>query len=292
MKLNNILVATDFSPAAELAIRRAVTLAQRNGAALRVAHVAPPQRWLSGLFPSKRQWSEQVRARAAASLTQLAQRLAQEGRIDVSTALLTGNASGAIVDAAKQFAADLVVVGARGEGQLSPSRGGLGNTAAKLLRNADTPLLLVRRDDANAPSKALAALDLSPASKRVAQWSRALVGKGQLTAIHVFDAPFAHRLRGYGVTRKSIDVYAAEQQAERERELRAVLAEAGVTGRVEKIVARGEVAKTLTQTLRKLKCDTLAIGKHARRKRDPAAPHGGVCHYLAYFSTVDVLIAP
>lgn len=292
MTPKKILVATDFSSAADLALQRAAALAKRYKAELRLVHAVPPQRWLEGLFPSRDQWSEQVRARAAAALKAQAEQLAAAKRIDVSTALVNGKASTAIATATEQFQPDLVIVGARGEGTLPDMHAGLGSTAWKLLSNIETPLLLVRRGDIELPNKVLAALDLTSASKAVARWANSIAAKGELTALHVFEAPFANRLRSYGVSRKTIDVYAADQQADREQAMRAVLIQAGASNRTDRLILRGEAIKVIIAHLRKLKTDTLVIGKHARRKRDAAAPYGSVCNYLAYFAPVDVLVVP
>lgn len=292
MKLRKILVATDFSPAAEVAVRRAAAFAQCYKAHLRLIHAMPPQRWLEGLFPSRQHWSAQVSARAAATLKAQADQAVADRRIEVSTALVTGKASVAIADAAAQFEPDLLIVGACGERDVADASAGLGHTASKLVGSTQTPLLLVRRADIELPAKVLAALDLTPASKRVAQWAEIVAVKGELSVIHLFEAPFANRLRSYRVSRKAIDVYAADQQTERERAVRELLVQAGLSNRTNKLVLRGEAVKLIGAQLRKLKADTLVIGKHSRRKRDDAAPYGSVCHYLSHFAAVDVLVVP
>lgn len=293
MNPKKILVATDFSPAADLAVRRAAALSQLHKAQLRVMHAVPPQHRLEGLFPSRQHWSEQVRARAATTLQALAEQLAADKRIEVSTALVTGKASVAITKAEGDYRPDLVVVGARGEGPAPSTGAGLGRTAEKLIGSTHTPVLLVRREDIDLPGNVLAALDLTPGSTRVVQWARSLAAtKGVMVAVHVFEAPFANRLSSYGVSRATINVYAADQRAEREQALRALMVEAGIGKRVPQIVLRGEAVKVITAQLRKLKVDTLVVGKHGSRKRDSAMPYGSACHYLSCFAPVDVLVVP
>ena len=46
-----IVVPTDFSPAADRAMRRAASLAYALGSALRLIHVLPPREILTQLFP-------------------------------------------------------------------------------------------------------------------------------------------------------------------------------------------------------------------------------------------------
>jgi universal stress protein E len=291
MNPKRILVATDFSPAAELAVERAATLAKMFQAELRLLHIVPPQRWFAGLFASRKEWSAQVRGSAAAALKERASRVADEVRIEVSTALLSGSASSVIVGAAADYRPDLLAIGVFGAGHPANNSTGLGHTASKLIGTTKTPLLLVRHASPAAPKNVLAALDLTPASVRVARWAR-FITKGQANYLHVFEAPFTQRLQGYGVSRKTLDVYATEQLAERDGALRRVLLEAGLSQRTPRLVLRGEAAKIIGAQVRKLKIDTLVVGKHSRRKRDATSPYGSVCHHVAYFSPSDVLVVP
>jgi universal stress protein E len=292
MKPGTILVGTDFSPASELAVRRAAALAARFGAELRLIHALPPARWLSGILGSRSAWTRQVRAQASAMLKTQAERLAVENIIEVSTGLLEDRASLAIGAAVKQFEPDLVIVGARGESVLKGEQPGLGHTAATVLAATKKPLLLVRRHDIELPGKVLAALDLSAPSRRVVRWADAMAGKGALTVLHVFEAPFADRLRSYGISRKAIDVYAGNQQQESEQALQALLNSADIDRRTMRLAVRGEAIRVISAHLKKHRIDTLVLGKHTRRKRDAAQPHGSVCNHLAQFAPTDVLVIP
>ncbi len=292
MKPGRILVGTDFSPASELAVQRAAALAAKFGAELRLIHAAPPRRWLPGIPGSRSAWTQQVRAQASAMLKAQAGRLSAEQGIEISTGLMEDRASLAIASAVAQFEPELVVAGARGESMLKGPQPGLGQTASRLLVTLQAPLLLVRRADIETPRRVLAALDLTAASRRVAQWAVAMAGKGGCTALHVFEAPFADRLRSYGVSRKAIDVYAGNQQQEGEQALQALLNAAGVERRAARLVVRGEAIRVIAAHLKKLKADTLVLGKHTRRKRDAAQPHGSVCNHFAQFASTDVLVVP
>lgn len=293
MTPGKILVATDFSSPAAAAVQRAAALAQHYKAELRLVHAMPSRRWLEGLLPSRQHWAQQVSARASAALKAEAGQVAAIRKIEVSTALTRGRASVAVATAAEQFKPDLIVIGAIGEHLSKDGPTGLGNTARKLLGAIDVPLLLVRRGDIELPVRVLAALDLTPAAAAVMRWAgRITVKNSDLTALHVFETPFAGRLRSYGVSRETIDVYARDHQLECEQKLRSVLTAAGAGRHVNKLVLRGEAIRLITGQLRKLKIDTLVIGRHSRRKRDDTAPYGSVCQHLARFAPVDVLIVP
>lgn len=294
MKRTRILVGTDFSAAAESAVDRAVALAARFEAQLRVVHAVPPPGFAERMFPARREWGDEIAVRAATVLKERAARITDE-RIEVSTGLVTGWASAAISRAAGEFGADMIVVGARGESPGSPRSAGLGGTAYKLLRRARRPLLLVRRPGMALPHRVLAALDLGGSAEHVAAWAQKIAadadGSG-LVALHVFEVPYAERLDAYGVSRKALDVYAGGELAERQTALRELLERVGVEARGGALVMRGNAVKTISAQLRKLEIDTLVIGKHTRRKRDAAAPYGSVCRRLAHFAPVDVLVVP
>jgi universal stress protein E len=292
MKPGKILVATDFSPAADVAVQRAAVLAKHFKAQLRAIHVLPPNRLLEGILGSRKQWAQDVRRVAGDALEMRAAHFGSSEGLEVSTGLITGKASAAITAAAEEFEADLLVIAARGEGRRSDTHSGLGQTAFKLIGTTSVPLLLVRREDIDRSTNVLAALDLTPSSRQVARWAKALPAKGTVTFVHVFEAPFADRLRSYGVPRKSLDVYASGQQAECERTLRAVLTSANVSKRANRLVLRGDAAVTITTQIRKLEIDTLIIGAHTRRRREPVSTYGNVCRYLANFAPADVLIVP
>jgi nucleotide-binding universal stress UspA family protein len=291
MKPKKILVGTDFSLASEIAIQRAAALARHYNAQLRVIHVLPPTRLLEGILGRQRQWAREVRSLAGAALDARADRVRASGGLEISTGLITGKASVAIAAAAEELEADLVVIAVRGEGRRNDKHAGLGQTAYKLVGSVETPLLLIRRDDIDRPSNVLAALDLGAGCRKVASWAKALPATGKLTFLHVFEAPFADRLRSYGVPRKSIDVYASGQQMERERALRALLSAANISTRAHKLVLRGDAAVTILAQARKLKIDTLVIGTHTKR-REPMSTYANVCRYLASFAPADVLIVP
>lgn len=292
MTPKRILVATDFSTAANAAVQRAAVLAHRSGAQLMLLHVMPPKRWLDGLFASRKHWYEQVQSRSNVVLGEQAAKLTAQIGVEIGTALVNGHASAAIRAASEEFEADLVVIGARGERQGQQALDGLGHTATKLLESTNVPLLLVKRNDTATPDRVLMALDLSPASIHVARWGSRIAGKAKLWALHVYEAPFAGRFRSYGVSRQALDIYSAEQQAQRERKLRIVLAKARVAKGIGRVVMRGEATPLIQAQLRKLKIDTLVIGKHTKRKRNDAAPYGSVCHHLACVAPVDVLVVP
>ena len=124
MRVRQILLGTDFSPASEAARRVAVDMAREAGATLHVVHVVP-----SVTDPSL----------PAEQLTELAKAV-DEG-LRVTTALLDGSAGGEIVRYAQEQQIDLIVVGTHG--RTGFSRALLGSVAESVVRLAPCLVLSV-----------------------------------------------------------------------------------------------------------------------------------------------------
>ena len=151
--LSRILVSTDFSPASEYAVDYALGLAKQLSASVQICHCAlQPDYELAGLVsPGMRTaaaaFIEQAMAMAHASRLEL-EHLADRKRalgVPLTVSMLEGRPADAIVAAARDSGADLIVIGSR-------SRPGvrhvlLGSVAEKVVRSAHCPVLVVHPDD-------------------------------------------------------------------------------------------------------------------------------------------------
>jgi universal stress protein A len=292
MKLERILATTDFSAAGDEAVREAATWARRHSAALRVAHVVPPKRWLSGAWGADARTVAVVHGNAAGALRRRADGIDASPHLEVSTALLTGRASKEIARAARAFAADLIVIGAHGaRGDLGDGPQPLGGTASSLVASTPSALLIVRRPLA-AATVVLAAVDLTPVSNAVLEWARASAPDERLHVLHAYQVAFAERLEAYSLSSETIDVYTGAEHARREQLLADLLREAGLGGS-ERIVVRGDAVKTLFEHIKRLDATVVVLGQHARHKgRRDSTAFGSVCRYVTSFAQTNVLVVP
>lgn len=145
----NVLVATDFGEASDLALRYGRALAREFGATLRVLHVTENV-FTRGLgsdayvaaFPQLQREIEQ------AALKRLDDLVSSEDRtaLGAQTICLTSNAPAAtIVAYAKDAAVDLIVLGTHGRGAVAHLL--VGSVAERVVRTARCPVLTVRRPD-------------------------------------------------------------------------------------------------------------------------------------------------
>lgn len=138
--LRRILLATDLSPATDLATEWAFELAHRNDAALLVVSVIDPDDLVlpGGGFRVR---VDQVRDRRES----VAQRLVERGReigVKVDFLVWTGAPGESIVAAAEAERVDMVLVGAHKRGLLS--RLVIGSVSEYVARHATCPVLIVR----------------------------------------------------------------------------------------------------------------------------------------------------
>ncbi len=149
MQTRLIAAATDFSPSADQAVARALALAERRGARLLVAHVFPPVVNSSPLWEkvSGRETEKALRGVAErlkeASRQELERRyLSRAGSTRAEGVYLEGKVVRGLVDLVRERGVDLLVLGAVGAG--GQDRPLLGSVAARLLRKAPCPVLVVR----------------------------------------------------------------------------------------------------------------------------------------------------
>ena len=115
----------------------------RDGAELIVAHAYHLPDAVTGVISPAvyDDWERRLRADAVSRLELLGAEARREG-VEVTLLLLAGDAFQAIVDAAKDRAVDLVVVGTHGRRGFS--RLFLGSVASRVISTAPCPVLTVR----------------------------------------------------------------------------------------------------------------------------------------------------
>lgn len=139
----SILVPLDGSGFGEQALPVAISLARRLGAAIQIVHVHVPAWGVYGErgWPYDETLDSAMRERDRAYLDTTLERLAAVADVPLSSALLDGTIANAISRHAAETGVDLLVLTTHGRGPLA--RFWLGSVADTLVRQVDTPLLLV-----------------------------------------------------------------------------------------------------------------------------------------------------
>lgn len=144
--LKEILVATDFGPASDNALRYGQALAREFDGRLHVFH-ATPNVFATSMdgygYASIPPYVQEDIEKAARR--QMEERVSEEDRreLKATTVIVTHNSPAiAIADYAKHHAIDLIVIGTHGRGAIAHAL--LGNVAERLVRIAPCPVLTVR----------------------------------------------------------------------------------------------------------------------------------------------------
>jgi nucleotide-binding universal stress UspA family protein len=142
-----ILVPIDGSPTSHAGLDEAIKLSKLTGARLRLLNVVEMLTFTSGLEPTSAYMADFLPAARQAGQQVLDQAVAHvmASAVPVDTVLLDGmgaRVSDAIVEQARTWGADLIVIGTHG--RRGVGRMLMGSDAEQVLRMAPVPVLLVR----------------------------------------------------------------------------------------------------------------------------------------------------
>lgn len=289
-----IVAATDFSPEADAAVRRAASLASSLGSVLNVLHVLPPRELLTQFFPSPAENEiAALRKRADDALQDRVHRIAAGFAVTPSWALFHGYAHRAILDAVGVLAADLVVVGARGEheGERAPQT--IGETALKLADRSAVPLLLVRREPKQQYHAVLACAKGERIDNRVIGLANEISPGDLLHVASAYTVPYEERLTAWGASKSTIDVYATREREARMRLLIHTMNQMRLPeARVQLHVQRDAPLQLILRTAAQLSADLIVVGRRASAAELDGNTFGSVSRQIAVLAPMDVLVVP
>jgi universal stress protein A len=147
ISLKRILVPVDFSPLSKKALLYAARLAQQFGAEVNLFHVVEPEipPAFDGYMIAPPAVSNGSSAACAGRMKTLANSVRSTGVPRVNSIVRCGLASIEIVEAAKQFDVDLIVIATHG--YTGWKHFAIGSTAERVVRAAPCPVLVVREKE-------------------------------------------------------------------------------------------------------------------------------------------------
>jgi nucleotide-binding universal stress UspA family protein len=272
-----ILVATDFSPHAEAALRQGLWLAQRSAAPLTVAHVLTDvTRVFADVSPAARQellqgdievFQREVRQASDERLRQLVTGLAPAG-VEITTETLLGEPFVEIIHAVQVEGFDLVLTGTRG--LAGWKRFLVGSSASRLVRNCPATVWVARVELASPPKTILATTDFSDVSRRAVEQALWLAGQSAATlyVLHVIngtDTPEdAFEKLAAGTLRQTLRRQIRRAANRRLQEFIDQLAPAGADVTIEPRLTWGTPWREIVRLARNLKVDLVAMGTVGR----------------------------
>lgn len=194
--LQNLLVATDFSPHADAALQQAIWLARQTGAILTLVHVLPDLNQVLLAVSTSTQcdlicsesesFQEEVREESLARMHFLISKLEGDD-LNIKCEVLLGDPWIAIIREVQHGQYDAVFVGTRN--QSAWERFIMGSTAKRLIRKCPSLVWTVNATSSPVPKKVLVATDFSDVSRRATQLARRIARQAdaELHVVNIID---------------------------------------------------------------------------------------------------------
>lgn len=258
-----ILVATDFSETAAVALDWAAELATQQKARLELVHAIT-------LPPSMPEFAPQTGPDFTLELQRAARQKLDEtaatvrGRVpELDTLLAPGTPSRVILDRAEECNAELIVVGTRGLSGLRHLI--LGSTAERVVQRAHCPVLCIHPEDkgGHRPIRSILvptdfSADAELAIAKAHEILAPLESGAKLTLVHAFSLPIEYT--AYGPIPMSVH-YLKDAGLEAERRLFEVeerLKKEGIA--VETVAREGDPVTVINDEAKKRNVDLIAMG--------------------------------
>ena len=267
-----VIVATDGSPSACVALDLAAAIPWPDGTSIRVveaidAGVVQP---LEGPWPAvttmRSAALEDVLRRSANDVVIRAREALERPGVDVAAEVLSGRPATVIVEAARRFRADLIVVGSRGHGTIESML--LGSVSAEVVDHASVPVLVARR---NGWGRTVLAWDGSPCGRVAADLVRdsPVFAASHVRVVSVADVgvPWWTGLPESGSPDTLPSYLEAGEESRRVHDrlaadMRDELRAAGLDAEAQRL--DGDAAASVIDAARELHADVVVVGTHGR----------------------------
>ncbi|MBI4501104.1 MAG: universal stress protein [Gemmatimonadetes bacterium] len=275
-----ILVATDFSPGAAVALKRAGSLPLARSAVITLVHVVSNRLPTGQAVPAVA-----ARAKLQDAARTLTRRAPRSASIVVKTALLRGNPAAEILAAARRAKAELIVLGRHGRRTFRELV--LGSTVERVVRGSDRLVLVasVLPKPYRAP---LVAVDFTPAADAALRAALRLSHPGShFRVVHACHIPF-EAVWYRALTPSAYHRDRRECAEDARRALGLVVARLPKPSGI--LVRFGDPRAVILAAARRGGADLIALG-HGR----PGLRHdlvGGVCEAVSRAAPCDILVAP
>ncbi|MDR0776433.1 MAG: universal stress protein [Azonexus sp.] len=290
--MTRILAATDLSDASRHAVNRAGRLAAELGCPLHLTHAITP-----GLFddiqrllaPNAPPLSLTLGNDANRQLQEIAGELARAGDSAIDCRVVFGQPVDALLEQAEANAADLLVVGSRGEGFLRQLT--IGSTALRLLRKTQRPTLVVKNPVAGPYRRALVAMDFSPAALAALHLLRQIAPQAELVLLHAVEIPFERQMHYAGVNSDVIQQYRTQAQMKAMQQLRQLADDEQMPETTTHLLApSGNPTDLILEQVDIQDCDLIVVGKRGLHIVEELLL-GSTTKHLLIEADTDILIA-
>lgn len=287
--IKRLLVATDFSEAAGLAVKRAAVLAAEQRADLELLYVMSG-RSLQELRESfgTSTVAADLPHNAGNVLRDLAAAVAGQAKIKATSRVAVGNVLDELVSSSEQ--ADVLILGAHGWNPLRDRI--LGTTAVRLLGKCACPALVAKCPPQGAYKRVLVPVDFSPHAAASLSMALTIAPDADIKIVHAFHVPFERMLMGAGIAAEEVHRYRNHARHQAVVNTDALIR--GVGGdphRFVRAIEQGRASQLIITEEAGFQADLIVIGKHGRSVVEEMLL-GSVTRHVLSYSKCDVLVIP
>ena len=262
-KLSHILAATDFSEPSLIAVDRATQLANQHQASLTVFHgfnawqLETFPRGFGGLLSEAR---ASVKNETQNRLQMIAAKQKAQGTVEVNAIMVEGNSQEALSEALSKSKADLLVLGAHGEGYWHELF--LGSYISSLLAHSTVPVLVAKQAPTLEYKNILIPVDFSDVGETLIHLAQTIAPSARKTLLHIPSAPLEGMMRLKNAKPEEIMQYKQLCIDEAQTKLNKLLASIGDPSFTGKLVGQNYAPSEIISYQMENKCDLVLIGKH------------------------------
>ncbi|MDP3743341.1 MAG: universal stress protein [Methylotenera sp.] len=290
--ITHVVVGTDFSAEADLAVQRAALISRQQGAELHLIHVVHPLDLYVGSelsFGFQTHYQQAQQEVIKTQLDTLACKLREQFSITIHAATRIGRAHTEIADYAKAVNAGLIVAGAQGEHSLLEKL--LGSTSSRLLRVSKCPILIVKNKNvtASAYQQVIAAVNFSLGAANVATLARTIAPQAHIEGLLIFDTNQETHMYKAGMNEALLQQYRTQALLDADKRLSEIITEQALGENISRKILTGYPPESICDYAKVQHADLIVIGKHEKNGMEDFLL-GSVSKGVAYAAGCDVLI--
>lgn len=234
-----VLLASDFTSRSDRATERAIRLTQAKQGTLAIAHVV--ERDLGHAH-------EELASRLRAELPDNAK--------DAELIIRAGSAPKTLAAIAIERTSDIIVTGVARYNSIGDYF--LGTAVSHIVRNAEQPILVVRKRAVEDYRHLVVATDLSDCARAALLSAIEIFPDASITVVHAFHVPYEGWLK--------TDEVKADVEAEAMENLEAFVSmiDGEVRARLKIKLSEGELGTVILDALKQTNADLLVLGTHGR----------------------------
>jgi nucleotide-binding universal stress UspA family protein len=303
LKIKNVLVPLDFSPASYAALRFALPLQRHFSANLHLVHVLPAHSPLSGLADLPMVAPDvEIGRRVQRDLAESAQKhgaVTQSGNLHVRR----GRTYTEICSLARQANIDLIVISTQGNTGLKHLA--LGSTAERVVRYSPCPVLVVRdapQADKGSNGKApprtsaigriLVPTDFSECSMKGLAYAKQLANEFGARLILLHSVPIRYFVGGHEYARYDFPLLMQQSERVAQKQMRSLIANTQRKGvKVEHSIEIGHAGQQICARAEAEQADIIVASTHGRTGLKHILM-GSTAEYVVRHAQCPVLVVP